>query len=480
MASSEGPRAGSGGPEPPPRKGLYGGLPEGELGGLAPQLLRFCDELRREGVKAGTAEILDAFRALGEVSWSEREDFRETLAATLAKSQEDRHLFEALFDRFFFNSVEATAIERGLKEERFRGGERIDIEDLKAQIRAAIRAGHDGDMADLARLAVAAFGSQGESSGVIGVDVQRIRRTLDLRGQGAQQAAGEPEGLDRERLRRFERMLRRELERALIQRTESLPPTKPLAELDRALPTGPLQDLAQVHRVVAQLKRRLATRGHEARGRRRSQVVDVRRTMRASLETGGVPLRLKYRPRRPRRPEIYVLCDVSTSVTSASVFFLSVLHALHDAFRKLRSFAFVERIDEVTEIFERERHFRTISERIAREAGVSDVSGYTDYGRVWVEFFARVGDDLDPRSTVIVLGDARTNGREPHASMFGHIAERAGRTFWLNPEPRLYWNYGDSVMAAYEPYCDGVFECWTTKQLEQFVNVVAGRPEIAA
>jgi hypothetical protein len=233
-----------------------------------------------------------------------------------------------------------------------------------------------------------------------------------------------------------------------------------------------------VHRVVAQLKRRLATRGHEARGRRRSRVVDVRRTMRASLETGGVPLRLRYRPRRPRRPEIYVLCDVSTSVTSASVFFLSVLHALHDAFRKLRSFAFVERIDEVTEIFERERTFGAISQKIAREAGVADISGYTDYGRVWQEFLARVTDDLDPRSTVIVLGDARTNGREPHAPIFGQIASRAGRTFWLNPEPRLYWNYGDSVMAAYEPYCDGVFECWTTKQLEQFVNVVAGTPEV--
>jgi hypothetical protein len=306
--------------------------------------------------------------------------------------------------------------------------------------------------------------------------VQRIRRTLDLRSQGRD--SKQAEGLDRDAVRRFEQHLRRELERGLIHRTESLPPSKPLAEFDRALPGGPLQDLAQVHRVVAQLKRRLATSGHEARGRRRSQVVDVRRTMRASLETGGVPLRLRYRPKRPRRPEIYVLCDVSTSVTSASVFFLSVLHALHDSFRKLRSFAFVERIDEVTEIFERERTFRAVSQRIAREAGVADVSGYTDYGRVWREFLERVGDDLDPRSTVIVLGDARTNGREPHAGIFGHVADRAGRMFWLNPEPRLYWNYGDSVMQAYEPYCDGVFECWTTKQLEQFVNVVAGRPEI--
>src|SRR5205823_5084500 len=254
--------------------------------------------------------------------------------------------------------------------------------------------------------------------------------------------------------------------------TRSLPPAKPLQEFDRALPSNPLQDLAAVHRVVAQLKRRLATQGHELRGRRRSQVVDMRRTMRASLETGGVPLRLKYRPRRPRRPELYVLCDVSTSVTSASVFFLSVLHALHDSFRKLRSFVFVERISEVTDVFERERSFEAVSRAIASDAGVADISGYTDYGRVWLEFLDKVVDDLDPRSTVIVLGDARTNGREPHARAFGAVAERAGRMFWMNPEPRLYWNYGDSVMATYEPYCDGVFECWTTKQLEGFVNAL--------
>src|ERR671914_1612238 len=233
--------------------------------------------------------------------------------------------------------------------------------------------------------------------------------------------------------------------------------------------SGSAQDLAAVHRVVAQLKRRLASHGREHRGRRRSAVVDVRRTLRTSLETGGVPLNLKYRPRRPRRPELYVLCDVSTSVTSASVFFLSVLHALHDQFRKQRSFVFVERISEVTDLFQRECSFEAVSRAIATDAGVADVSGYTDYGRVWLEFLEKVVDDLDPRSTVIVLGDARTNGREPHASVFAHVAEHAGRTFWLNPEPKLYWNYGDSVMAAYEPHCDGVFECWTTKQLEGFV-----------
>src|SRR5215210_2563398 len=335
------------------RRGLYGSVPEPGPPGMAPRLLEFAEELRTEGVAVGTSELLDAFQALDAVSWSSREDFREALAATLAKSQEDRHVLDVLFDRFFFRAVEREALEQGLAEERFQGGEQLDLEALRDRIREAIRAGSDGEMRDLARLAIAAFGRQGEGSGVIGVDVQRIRRTLGLKGEtrGAELPGGrDPDAVPRDRLQEFERHVRRELERQMIERTRALPPAKPLRELDRALPSNPTQDLAQVHRTVAQLKKRLASQGREHRGRRRSWQVDVRRTMRASLQTGGVPLDLRYRPRRPRRPELYVLCDVSTSVTSASVFFLSVLHALHDQFRKLRSFVFVERISEVTDV----------------------------------------------------------------------------------------------------------------------------------
>ena len=141
----------------------------------------------------------------------------------------------------------------------------------------------------------------------------------------------------------------------------------------------------------------------------------------------------------------------------------------------MRSFVFIERISEVTDIFEHERNFKAVSETIASDAGVADISGYTDYGRVWSEFLVQVEDDLHPRATVIVLGDARTNGRDPRADIFAQIAARAGRTFWLNPEPRLYWNYGDSVIAAYEQYCTA-FECWTTAQLEDFVRALSARP----
>ncbi len=466
-------------PRPPAsrRAALYGATaPEDAPPGLAAHLLQFGEELRGEGVAVGTSELLDAFEVLREVPWTEAEDFREGLAATLAKSQEDRRIFDLVFDRFFFRAAELAAVREGVTEGGGidAAGAELNLETLRQEIARALREGNEGRMRDLARLAIAAFGRQGEGSGVIGVDVQRIRRSLGLRAEAQPDLAEDDprrDGLPRDAIRRFEALLRQELERAQIERTESLPPARPLNELDRALPSGPLQDLAAVHRVVAQLKRRLKTQGQESRGRKRHAHVDVRRTMRASLETGGVPVVLKYKPVRPRRPEIYVLCDVSTSVTSASVFFLSVLHALHDSFRKMRSFVFIERISEVTDVFERERDFKAVSDAISRDAGVADISGYTDYGRVWSEFAALVEDDLHPRATVIVLGDARTNGRDPRADIFATVAARAGRTFWLNPEPRLYWNYGDSVIAAYERYCEA-FECWTTGQLEDFVKAL--------
>jgi hypothetical protein len=443
------------------------------------QLVAFAEDLRSEGVAVGTSEILDAFQALRLIEWSSAEDFRETLATTIAKSPDDRRMFDLVFDRFFFRAAEAQAVRLEVSEPRATvAGDELDLDELRRQIAQALQDGNESDLRDLARLAIAAFG-RGEGSGVLGVDVQRIRRALGLRTEPQPELPDDDprrDGLPRDQLRRFEQQLRRELERSMIERTSELPAKRPLTDLDRSLPGGPVQDLAAVHRVVAQLKRRLATQGHELRGHHRHAHVDVRATMRASLQTGGVPVELRYRPLRPRRPEIFVLCDVSTSVTSASTFFLSVLHALHDAFRKLRSFVFIERISEVTDVFERERDFRAAAAAVSRDAGVADISGYTDYGRVWMELLAEIEDELHPRATVIVLGDARTNGRPPREDVFAQIAARAGRTFWLNPEPRLYWNYGDSVISVYEQYCQA-FECWRTDQLEEFVKALT-KPQV--
>ena len=436
------------------------------------QLVAFAEDLRSEGVAVGTSELLDSFEALELVDWSAPDQFRETLATTIAKSPEDRRVFDLVFDRFFFRATELQAVRLEVSEPQTRvGGDQVDLDQLRRQIAQALEDGAESDLRDLARLAIAAFG-RGQGSGVLGVDVQRIRRALGLRTEPQPDLPEDDprrEGIPREQLREFEQALRRELERAQIERTQALPPKRPLSDLDRSLPGGPVQDLAAVHKVVAQLRRRLASQGRELRGHNRHAHVDVRATMRASLQTGGVPVELKYRPRRPRRPELFVLCDVSTSVTSASTFFLSVLHALHDTFRKQRSFVFIERISEVTEVFNRERDFRAAATAIARDAGVADVSGYTDYGRVWSEFLSEIEDELHPRATVIVLGDARTNGRPPREDLFAAITAKAGRTLWLNPEPKLYWNYGDSVIAVYQQFCEA-FECWNTELLSDFVD----------
>src|ERR687896_2439952 len=233
----------SSGPSGRANPALYGGLPEATgPAGMAPRLLEFADELRREGVAVGTSELLDAFHALDAVSWTSREDFREALAATLAKSQEDRRILDVLFERFFFRAVEREAVERGLREERFHGGDGVDLHALRERIRDAIRAGAGGEMRDLAPLAIAAFGRQGEGSGVIGVDVQRIRRTLGLKGERLGAERPDPDAVPRDMLQEFERDVRRELERQMIERTQTLPPAKPLRELDRSLPTNPTQD----------------------------------------------------------------------------------------------------------------------------------------------------------------------------------------------------------------------------------------------
>ena len=302
---------------------------------------------------------------------------------------------------------------------------------------------------------------QGEGSGVIGVDVQRIRRALGLRAEPQPDLPPEDprrDGLPRDELRRFEALLRRELERAQIERTEQLPPARPLDELDRALPSGPLQDLAAVHRVVAQLQAAAGDPGQRAarpqapRARRRAHARCARRCRPAACRSSsssdaGAPAapgdlravrRLDERHQRvgllPRR-----CCTRCTTRFARCARSCSSSASPRSPTSSTRS---------------------ATSRRSARRSAATPASPTSPAtpttGACGRSSATQVEDDLHPRATVIVLGDARTNGRDPRADIFAQIAATAGRTFWLNPEPRLYWNYGDSVIAAYEQYCDGL------------------------
>ncbi|MFZ2114464.1 MAG: CoxE, partial [Solirubrobacteraceae bacterium] len=189
--------------------------------GMAARLLELGEQLRAEGVAVGTSELLDAFAVLREIPWTAQGEFREALAATLAKSQEDRRIFELVFDRFFFRAVEIASVREGVSEREGSQSDGVDITEteldaLRMQIAAALRDGAEGAMRDLARLAIATFGQQEQGSGVIGVDVQRIRRALGLRAEPQPDLPPEDprrDGVPREALRRFEALMRRELER---------------------------------------------------------------------------------------------------------------------------------------------------------------------------------------------------------------------------------------------------------------------------
>src|SRR5262249_30587228 len=219
---------------------VYPQIPANGPRGFDGQLLLLAEDLREEGVAVGTSEILDAFDALAHVPWSNQADFKEALAATLAKSPEDRRVFDLVFERFFFRAAEAEASRRGVTENGAaqtdgQADNEINLDTLRQQIAAALRDGSDAALRDLARLAIQAFG-RGEGSGVLGVDVQRIRRALGLRTEPQPDLPEDDprhHGLPRDQLRKFEQHLRRELERNLIERTSSLPPKRPLNELER-------------------------------------------------------------------------------------------------------------------------------------------------------------------------------------------------------------------------------------------------------
>lgn len=197
--------------------------------------------------------------------------------------------------------------------------------------------------------------------------------------------------------------------------------------------------------------------------------LDIRRTMRSSMGTGGVPASPVFAPRRPPKPELIVLADISGSVASFARFTLSLAHALHERFHTVRSFVFVDGIDEVTDLLRRGADLRATAEHIdANNLGIH-LDGRSDYGRTFQQFWSSVGHQLSPRTIVLVLGDGRGNYRNPQEDQLKQIGRRAGRLFWLSPERKATWQDGDCLIDTYRPHCSGVFEVRNIRQLEDFV-----------
>ena len=227
-------------------------------------------------------------------------------------------------------------------------------------------------------------------------------------------------------------------------------------------------DMSEMRRAIRPLARKLATRVAMKRKRAARGNLDIRRTVRHSISTGGVPFDPEFRHRAPHRPELFVLCDVSSSVARFARFGLMLTHALSAQFSRVRSFAFVDTIDEVTRFFDHEDFVEAV-ERMNREAEVVSHDGHSDYGNVLEDFWETYARDVGPKTTLLILGDARTNYRGRKTWALKALSEKARHTYWLNPESIADWDTGDSAASEYAAYVDKMVEVRNLRQLEDFI-----------
>jgi uncharacterized protein len=449
----------------------------------------FIGELRAAGLPVSLTESLDALAAVGQVGLADRAVFREALAATLVKRAEHRPAFDTLFDVWFsLRGPEAGAMP-ALRDEAAPDG---PDEDLAALLDEALATGDPAVLAALARLAVARFAGMapGRALGPA-YHLNRALRHLDADGALARLLGAAQDGEDGEidglylRLRadelranreRVQDALESEVRRRLVAEQG---PTAVARTLRRPLPEdvdfmhATREEMAALRGALQPLARRLAVRLARQRRHRRRGPLDFRSTVRHSLSYGGVPAEPRFRHRRPSKPEIVVVADVSGSVAAFARFTLQFVHAISSQFSRVRSFVFVDGIDEVTHLFEGSDDLAEAVQRVNTEADVIWAEGHSDYGHALATFAERWGAELSPRSSIVVLGDARNNYHASEAGALAEVARRARHVWWLNPEPRSYWDTGDSIVSEYAAHCDGVFECRNLRQLERFVARIA-------
>ncbi|WP_405650590.1 vWA domain-containing protein [Streptomyces sp. NBC_00019] len=441
---------------------------------VAERLTSLVAALRAHGIRVGTGETVDAAQAMTALGLADRELLREGLAATLLHGTAQRPVFDPVFDLYFPRGVGAP--ETGTTS---RDG-------LRDRLAAALAANDEAVMARLAVEAVDGFGGYGSSPASDGWSsyqtLERVRpQTLLARVRADVRAQGGSSGfadrlLDdeiRRRIESFRALVATEARRRVAERRDrdeiARRAVRPTADRVDFLFAGKAQ-LAELRRTVQPLARKLATRLAARRRRAARGTIDLRRTLRGSLSTGGVPMKPVLRRRRPARPELVLLCDVSGSVSGFSDFTMLLVQALHDQFSKVRVFAFVNRIDEVTGLLEHgAADAAGLGARIQSEAALTGYHGSSDYGMALGEFAERYGDAVGPRTTVFVLGDARTNMSDPNLAAVRQISERARRVYWLNPEQHAQWGTGDSAAPEYAELVE-MHECRNAKQLGTLVG----------
>lgn len=455
-------------------------------GGLLGRVEGFVGALREAGVPAGVSENLDAVRAFGAVDLLDREQLRAGLAATLVKRPVYRATFDTLFDLWWppmlgDGVLAGDGPPDGAPPQVGAG----DPDALRDLLRQLLLDGDDDALRRFARFAVLAVGRAEAQPNRQSWFSYRVLRALNPdtlvsslldallagadRGGLAEQVARQT---IRERIAAFRSYVEAEVRRRVAEERGvervSRTSVSPLADQVDFL-RAQREDLAELRRTVQPLARRLASRLSARRRLGRAGRLDFRRTVRASLGTGGVPVVTRYRPRRTHKPELVVLCDVSGSVAGFAHFTLMLTASLREQFSRVRAFAFVDTCDEVTRLFPPGVDLADAVNRISRDADLVWFDGHSDYGHAFEVFDERWPDAVGPKTSLLILGDGRNNYRSTGLPTLRRLVGRARHAYWLNPEPRRMWGSGDSAATSYAEFVEMV-ECRNAAQLTEFVT----------
>ncbi|MDA2959884.1 MAG: VWA domain-containing protein [Actinomycetota bacterium] len=485
-----------------------------EQRGMLDLLGGFVGQLREAGLPVSLTENLDAMEAVRHIPIEDREAFKYALAASLIKNQAHWRTFETIFEVYFSLRGPEYALDRdgeateGDLDELWRemqdasqsgdgrGGagslDALTPEEIAHLLMQSLMQGDQALMRALARQAVQRFAGMEPGRPVGGTYyLYRTLRNLDLDGMldkmmeaAAQQSVAPTttleQRLEREefehRIAEFKAEVEAEIRRRLVadRGAEAMAKTlrKPLPE-DVEFMHASRDEMQSLRKALQPLTRKLAARLARKRKHQRRGPLDFRSTVRHSLSYGGVPAEPKFKFPRPAKPELMVVADISGSVAAFARFTLMLVYAISGQFSKVRSFVFIDGIDEVTEYFRATEDITEAIHRVNTEADVVWVDGHSDYGHAFEVFWERYGKDVGPKTTVLLLGDARNNYHASQAWVVKEMAGVARHVYWLNPEPRSYWNTGDSIVGEYGRHTDGVYECRNLRQLESFVEKLA-------
>ncbi len=455
-------------------------------------LLKFVASARAAGMRVSTAEVMDCLEQLSRVDVLDEAQFATVLRANLAKSRLEQARFDPLY-QLFFHDLQAEgddapgpggAAEAVLDELR---GELLE-QASDAPVTAAIADFMGAEPAPFLQLLqdVQADNSpgvtprRGPGSNLVGLARRLPMLQALYRAQRSMERylEAENERLDLDGRRELRRYLARRLEAARRLLTTAEPRVEVADEGTGSVSAGygPLGqtpfanlspgEIARVREVIKGLVRKLKDIVSLRQAARSRGVLDLKKTLRLSARTQGVPLKLMYRDKPPRKGRVVVLCDISGSVWTSARFMLATLYALQDCFDRVRSFVFIDEPVEITASFDRLAIDRALEEVFQNPDITFGVP--SDYGSTLRLFRARYLDAVNKKTTLIVIGDGRSNYGDPEEGILRELRDRSRRLLWITPEPEALWGSGDSEMPAYRPYCNEARTCRNLNQLAAF------------